>query len=62
MREARGISQSELARLSGVSVRMIQKYEQEDRNINKAQIETIYKLATSLACKMEEIIEMEELT
>ena len=52
-----GISQSELAEKSGVNIRMIQQYEQGIRDINKAQVETVYRLAVALSCKIEDIIE-----
>ena len=56
-REAVGMSQSELANASGVSVRMIQHYEQGAKDINKAAAITVKKLADALNVKMEEIIE-----
>lgn len=55
-RERAGLSQSGLARLSGVNVRMIQKYEQADRDIKKASAETVYRLARALNCTMEELL------
>nr|DAF88553.1 MAG TPA: Helix-turn-helix XRE-family like protein [Siphoviridae sp. ctqzz19] len=50
------LSQSQLAKASGVSLRMLQKYEQGNRDIKKAQAETVYKLAKALNCQMEELI------
>lgn len=55
-RMQRKLSQSQLAKASGVSLRMLQKYEQGDRDLNKAQAETVYKLAKALNCQMEELI------
>lgn len=55
-RERRQLSQSELANLSGVSVRMIQAYEQGAKDINKAQVITVLKLAEALRCNVYEII------
>jgi DNA-binding transcriptional regulator YiaG len=49
-RERMGLSQSELARESGVSVRMIQHYEQRQKDLNKAQMKTIWLLARALQC------------
>ena len=57
VRTASGLSQSGLAEKSGVNVRMIQQYEQGIRDINKAQVETVYQLAEALSCKIEDIIE-----
>ena len=56
-REAAGISQSGLAQSSGVSVRMIQHYEQGVKDINKAAAITVKRLADALGVKMEDIIE-----
>lgn len=55
-RTAAGLSQSQLAKVSGVSLAMIQFYEQGARDINKAEALTIYKLAQALNCKMEDLI------
>lgn len=57
MRVRKRISQQELAEMSGVSIRMIQKYEQGDRDINKSQAITVYKLAEALKCGVGEILE-----
>lgn len=57
IREDRVLSQAKLAEASGVSVRMIQYYEQGIKDINKAQAETVYKLARALNCNMEDLIE-----
>lgn len=56
----KGLSQSQLASASGVSVRMIQYYEQGVKDINKASGETLYKLSNALGCKMEDLIEKEK--
>lgn len=47
-RKERGLSQSELAAKSGVSVRLIQHYEQGSKDINKAQVVTVLNLAEAL--------------
>lgn len=52
-----GLSQSKLAELSGVNVRMIQYYEQGVKDINKAQTETLFKLTKTLNCTIEDLIE-----
>ena len=56
-REYCGISQSELARRSGVPLRQIQLFEQRQRDINKAAAETLLRLSRSLYCGMEDLIE-----
>lgn len=57
IRENRGISQSELAKLSGVNLRNIQMYEQRGNNIDKAQAQIVYKLSRVLGCDIEDLLE-----
>lgn len=57
LRQNAGISQSRLAVLSGIPLRSIQEYEQRRKDINKAQIETVYALAQALACDMKDLLE-----
>lgn len=52
-----GCSQSELANLSGVSLRSIQMYEQRNKDINKASAETLFRLSKALGCSIEDLIE-----
>ena len=60
IREARSLSQNELAKLSDVSLRSIQLYEQKVNDIDKAQAQTLYKLARVLGCSIEDILENPE--
>lgn len=48
IRQKVGLSQRELANLSGIPVRTIQQYEQRKKDINKAQAEYIVILAKTL--------------
>ena len=57
IRTAYGCSQRELAEMSGVSLRSIQMYEQRNKDINKAQPESLYHLAKALGCTMEDLLE-----
>ena len=52
-----GMSQSELAESSGVSLRSIQLYEQRKNDIDKAQGHTLYKLARALKVSIEDLLE-----
>lgn len=52
-----GLSQSELAKASGVSLRSIQMYEQRNSNINNAQYNRLSAIAKTLHCKIKDIIE-----
>lgn len=51
------LSQRELSELADVSVRTIQQYEQRQKDINRASGETLVKLARTLGCSVEDIIE-----
>lgn len=53
-----GLSQSALAKISGVPLRTIQQYEQRQKNINKANVESIQRLSSSLCCKPSELMEI----
>ena len=57
LRTAYGCSQAELSERSGVSLRSIQMYEQRNKNINKASADTVYRLAKTLGCTMEDLME-----
>lgn len=60
IRTQQGLSQSLLSKEANVSLRTLQAYEQGDRDIKKAQAETVYKLAKVLNCKMEELIDIQK--
>ena len=57
IRTAYGVTQAELAQRSDVSLRSIQMYEQRNKNINKASVDTMYRLAKVLGCTVEDLIE-----
>lgn len=57
IRTASGLSQSQLAKESGVELRSIQMYEQRRNDINKAQAETLQRLAKTLGCNIEDLLE-----
>lgn len=58
-RKGAGMSQSELARRSGVSLRSIQLYEQRRLNINEAPAIKLYRLAAALNCEIADLLELE---
>ena len=60
IRESRGITRQQLSELSGVNVRMIERYEQGERDINGAKIKTLLRLCKALGCNLEDIIDDEE--
>lgn len=57
IRAAYGCTQAELAKLSGVTLRSIQMYEQRRKDINKASVEMLYSIAKVLGCTIEDLIE-----
>ena len=57
IRNARGFTQQELSEASGVSLRMIQLYEQRQNDIGKAQVKVVIRLANALGCDVEDLIE-----
>ena len=61
IRNAYGCTQAELANRSGVSLRSIQMYEQRQKNINRARVESLYKMAKVLGCTIEDLIETSEI-
>ena len=56
-RKMRGLSQSQLAKASGVSVRSIQLFEQRKSNINNAQYNHLSAIAKVLGCEVEDLLE-----
>ena len=58
LRNNTGMSQSELADCSGVPLRQIQLFEQRQRDINKTEAFTLYKLSRALHCDMVDLLEL----
>ena len=56
-RENLDMSQADLAEKSSVSKRTIQAYEQRDKDINKASVEIVSKLASALNCSIGDLLE-----
>ena len=56
LRQNSGLSQSQLAKLAGVSVRVYQNYEQGVRDISKAQLSTLLRICKALDCKLSDIV------
>ncbi len=57
LRRESGLSQSQLAAESGISVRTIQNYEQRVKDINKAQADNLMMIAYVLNCSIEDLME-----
>ncbi len=58
LREQAGLTQQQLADFSEISKRTIQQYEQRQKQINKAQGETLFRLAKVLCCEVEDLLEL----
>ncbi len=57
LRQQNGLSQRQLAELSGVPLRTIQQYEQRQKNINHAQINQLAMMAQALNCDTAQLSE-----
>lgn len=57
IRANRGMTQQELATASGVSLRMIQLYEQRRNDLSKASASVVIALAHVLGCSVEDLAE-----
>lgn len=57
IRKARGFTQKQLSEASGVTLRMIQLYEQKQNDISKAQVTVVINLAKALGCEVEDLID-----
>ena len=55
-RKIAGLTQKKLAELTGVKLRMIQAYEQNDQDISKAEVSTVLRLARCLGCSVEDLV------
>lgn len=61
LRVEKGLSQSELSAFSGVPIQTLRRYEQNAGPIDNAKLKTLVALCRTLGCKIEDIIESEEL-
>ena len=58
LRKIAGLSQRELADLSGVALRQIQLFEAKKRNINHTRAIDVLKIGKVLGCKSEDLLEI----
>lgn len=58
IRKEKGLTQTELARISGVPLKSLLKYEQEEIKIERASAGAVYRLAVALECNMEDLIDV----
>lgn len=57
MREKTSLSQSQLAKLTGIHYRTLQYYEQGVMDFDRARIDKILSAALALNCRLEDLIE-----
>ena len=57
LRAYAGLTQKALADKSGVSVRMIEQYEQGKKSLSKASVGTVLNLSKALHCEIEDLIQ-----
>lgn len=55
-RERMGLSQSQLADMSGINIKTIQAYEQRQKDIKSAKFDTLQKLSSVLGCEISELL------
>lgn len=60
MRQAAGLSQSQLAEKANMNVRTLQHYEQGSKVFDHARIDTILRVCLALNCKFGDVIENQE--
>lgn len=61
LRVKAGLSQQQLADAAGLKRRVIQTYEQNERDINHAQLDKLCAICVALNCRLRDILEDEEL-
>ena len=61
LRKANGISQSQLAKITNINVRIIQSYEQQERPVDNAGLDKLIPLALALNCKISDLLENDDL-
>lgn len=55
-RKERGLSQSQLAEVSGVNLRTLQKYESGEKDLNGAKLATLLRFCIALECRLIDIL------
>ena len=58
LREKSGLSQSQLAKSADVNIRVIQCCEIGQRDINKVQALSVYKISQVLNCEVQDLLEL----
>lgn len=56
LRQAAGLSQSKLAAATGINARVLQTYEQGQRDLSGAKLATLLKICIALDCTLAEVL------
>jgi len=56
-RKLRGLTQEALANASGISLNTIRAYERKSKDLNKAGVDIVTKLARTLKCELNELVD-----
>ena len=56
IREATGMTRTELSEKTGINARLIEAYEQGRKDINKAKLITLLRLCNALGCRLDDIL------
>lgn len=57
VRKCCGLTQTALAKKSGISVNTIRAYERKSKDLNKAQVDTVMRFANALQCNITELLD-----
>lgn len=60
-RKKKGLTQKQLADISGVTIKNIQHYEAGTRNLDGAKLETLARLSLALDCHILDLLNNDEL-
>ena len=58
VRQAKGFSLVRLANEAGILPRTLKAYEYGERDFSKARVDIVYRLATALGVRMEDIVDI----
>lgn len=56
LREICGLTQQQLAARAGIGLRLLQKYESGERNLDGAKLHTLLKLRQALGCYLSDLV------
>lgn len=60
LRQAAGLSQAKLAAAAGINARVLQTYEQGQRDLSGAKLATLLKICIALGCTLDDILQDDE--